>query len=70
MKTDLSTGSEETVANTTVLELRVVTASREYKSKLQQKAAAMRAAVQGGETDDERVLIVAEALERLAENEG
>lgn len=45
---------------------RVDTASQQYRKRLQEKAAKMRAAVLAGETDDEHVLAVAEALERLA----
>lgn len=48
---------------------RVEAASQEYRIRLQEKAANMRAAVLEGETSDERVLEVAEELERLAGNE-
>ena len=41
-------------------EQRVETASQEYRKRLQEKAATMRAAVLDGETADERVLAVAE----------
>ena len=47
---------------------RVETISEEYRMKLQRKAATMREAVLNGETDDDRVLAVAEALEQLAGN--
>lgn len=60
-------GAEEDLASAAFAD-HVETISREYRMKLQRKAATMREAVLNGETEDDRVLAVAEALERLAGN--
>ncbi len=47
---------------------RVEATSEEYRMQLLRAAATMRQAVLNGETEDDRVLALAEALERLAGN--
>jgi hypothetical protein len=69
MMTGQTERAAELSSHSAVLADSVMTASCEYRSMLQEKAAAMRAAVTSGETEDARVLAVAETLERLAANE-
>ena len=62
-------GDEKMMTPAEQLEQRFESASQDYRKRLLQKAATMRAAVEDGETADERVLAVIELLERLAGNE-
>jgi hypothetical protein len=57
---------DDASARSALLTQRLVAASHEYRMRLSEKAATMRAAVRDGETGDRRVLTIAGDLERLA----
>lgn len=56
------------ITSTALVARRVEDASQEYRMRLQQKVATMRAAVAEGETADPHILAVVDGLERLAED--